>query len=207
MELAAGDRQGRAGVNVRTCAPANKPRSHHQHLTKAAQLPTLPIVLRYHTARGRATCDDCHACRVNSHLHPLSTLPIPAGPDSQQSTMPPSTRRQAATRNHRYSEVSAGGLSDDLAADEDYAVAEDELDEQEGDPELQEAFEELPGMQSTVTSTNTLNTRPLTHPLQKNQSKSLPSLHRASRKSPPSPPGPSQPPNQAMASPPSAVPT
>lgn len=60
--------------------------------------------------------------------------------------MPPSTRRQAASRSQRYSEVSAGGLSDDLAAhDED--VTQDELDEQEVDAaEFEEPFEEIPGM-------------------------------------------------------------
>ncbi|KAM0713433.1 hypothetical protein Q7P37_010395 [Cladosporium fusiforme] len=57
--------------------------------------------------------------------------------------MPPSTRRQAASRSQRYSEVSAAGLSDDLAA-EDEVVTEDELDEHVVDAELQEAFEEIP---------------------------------------------------------------
>lgn len=48
--------------------------------------------------------------------------------------MPTSTRRQAASRNQRYSEVSAGALSDDLAgAEAHHDDPEEDLDVQEYD--------------------------------------------------------------------------
>lgn len=50
--------------------------------------------------------------------------------------MPTSTRRQAASRNQRYSEVSAGALSDDLAG------AEAHHDDPEEDSDAQEYNEQ-----------------------------------------------------------------
>lgn len=48
--------------------------------------------------------------------------------------MPTSTRRQAASRNQRYSEVSANALSDDLAgAEAHHDDPEEDLDAQEYD--------------------------------------------------------------------------
>lgn len=63
--------------------------------------------------------------------------------------MPTSTRRQAASRSQRYSEVSVGALSIDLAEegqqdlDEEEAGRDfdDEVTIEDGDAELQEAFD------------------------------------------------------------------
>jgi hypothetical protein len=63
--------------------------------------------------------------------------------------MPTSTRRQAASRSQRYSEVSVGALSIDLAEDDDqHDVHEEEagrdFDDEEtidnGEAELEDAF-------------------------------------------------------------------
>lgn len=64
--------------------------------------------------------------------------------------MPTSTRRQAASRSQRYSEVSVGALSVDLAEEIQQDVEEDEaghdFDDEvtidDGEAELQEAFGE-----------------------------------------------------------------
>lgn len=63
--------------------------------------------------------------------------------------MPTSTRRQAASRSQRYSEVSVGALSVDLAEEGQQDVDEeeagpdfdDEVTIDDGEAELQEAFD------------------------------------------------------------------
>jgi hypothetical protein len=63
--------------------------------------------------------------------------------------MPTSTRRQAASRNQRYSEVSVGALSIDLAEDDDQQDGHEEeagrdFDDEEtidnGEAELEDGF-------------------------------------------------------------------
>lgn len=62
--------------------------------------------------------------------------------------MPTSTRRQAASRSQRYSEVSAGALSEALAAEDDIPTQYEQGD----DGELEEEFEANGTLQALAAS-------------------------------------------------------